>query len=431
MHFYRFLLDPVTLPLVNFPKTPVFCEMDALFCSGGACLAFPPLVYGMLSLSWRKKSSMARLPCYSCVKMRGWGVGFLLALGMLAWSTPAQATGPLKWMVRLTVDGQSLEGSPLSWTEDEVHLLGRDGRLWSIDSHKTTSYESMSSQFRSLSPSEFRAELSRLLGNEYEVTGTSHYLVAHPRGDGGKWAQRFEDLYRSFTRYFSVRKFETTPPPFPLIAVVCKNQAEFARQAKNQGNEAPTGVLGYYDIESNRITMYDMGGGKNDSANWKENAGVLIHEATHQMAFNLGVHSRYTPPPIWLAEGLAMMFESAGVNASQSNPNQEDRINYPRLRVFQKFIQPNHSPELIQNILVSDDLFHVNPGAAYAEAWAFTFYLVETEPVKYAKYLKITANRPPFTEYKPTDRMKDFVSVFGNDWPMLNARFLRFVRSLP
>ena len=173
-------------------------------------------------------------------------------------------------------------------------------------------YRKTSIGFRTYPPSEFRAVLLRELGSGYEVSGTSHYLVAHPRDQRDKWAERFEDLYRSFVHYFSVRGFEPSPPPFPLVGVVCRNRAEFARYAAAQGDAVPNGVVGYYDIESNRITLYDMGG-KADSANWRQNAAVLIHEATHQMAFNTGVHSRYCPPPKWLAEGLAMLFEAPGV----------------------------------------------------------------------------------------------------------------------
>ena len=69
--------------------------------------------------------------------------------------------------------------------------------------------------------------------------------------------------------------------------------------------------------------------------------------------------------------------------------------------------------------------------AAYAEAWALTFFLVETEPQKYMEILKRTASRPPFQEYTPTQRTADFTAVFGSDWRMLEARFLRFMAEVP
>ena len=39
---------------------------------------------------------------------------------------------------------------------------------------------------------------------------------------------------------------------------------------------------------------------------------TIIHEATHQTAYNVGVHARFADQPRWLVEGLAMMFEAEG-----------------------------------------------------------------------------------------------------------------------
>ena len=232
---------------------------------------------------------------------------------------PVCAAAPAGEMIELTLKGQRVEGAPISWTDQQVHLLGRDGRLWKFAPEEASDYKKTSAQFRSYSPSEFRAELLRELGGGYEVSGTGHYLVAHPKDQRDKWAERFEDLYRSFAHYFSVRGFELAAPPFPLVGVVCRNRNEFDRYAAAQGSPLPGGVLGFYQIASNRINLYDMGG-RDDAAHWQRNAGVLIHEATHQMAFNTGVNSRYCPPPKWLAEGLAMLFEAPGVYDPHNNP---------------------------------------------------------------------------------------------------------------
>ena len=130
-------------------------------------------------------------------------------------------------MIELTLSGQKLEGAPLTWNNEKVHLLGRDGRLWDFRPEAAENFRKTSDQFRSYSTSELRAELLRELGGGFEVSGTGHYLIAHPRGQRDRWAERFEDLYRCFTRYFSVRGFPLTPPPFPLVGIVCKNQRDF------------------------------------------------------------------------------------------------------------------------------------------------------------------------------------------------------------
>ena len=95
--------------------------------------------------------------------------------------------------------------------------------------NQASTFDRTSSRFRPYPPSEFRAALLRELGNKYEVTGTTHYLIAHPRGQQSRWAERFEELYRSFIQYFSVRGFEPATPPFPLAGIVCGNRGEFDR----------------------------------------------------------------------------------------------------------------------------------------------------------------------------------------------------------
>jgi len=59
-----------------------------------------------------------------------------------------------------------------------------------------------------------------------------------------------------------------------------------------------------------------------------------------------------------------------------------------------------------------------------------TFWLVETQPGRYADYLARTANRPPFESYTAGERTADFAAVFGDDWRMLQARFLRFMEGV-
>jgi hypothetical protein len=334
---------------------------------------------------------------------------------------------PAMGMVELTLAGQKVEGKPLSWDDEIVHLLGRDGRLWEFKPDEAKNFRQSSDQFRSYSTSEMRADLLRDLGNDFEVSGTGHYLLAHPRGQGDKWSERFEDLYRSFTRYFSVRGFSLAQPPFPMVGIVCKNQQDFQRYSASKGVPTSNGVLGYYSPETNRITIYDMGG---DAKQWKENASVVIHEATHQSAFNTGVHSRYAMPPVWVAEGLATYFEARGVYDSGTYTGVSDRINRGRFNDFRAALEKKHKPEILQSLVASNQFIRNNPGAGYAEAWAFTFFIVETEPKKYEQYLRKIAERPPFAEYDTASRLADFTAVFGKDWQMLESRFLRFMADI-
>ena len=144
-------------------------------------------------------------------------IAILTALVVLLWGAPLRADSPSGWMVELVLDGRAIEGTPLAWNTRLVHLLGRDGRLWEFAPGMAANFRKTSGRFSSYSTSQLRGVLLGELGGDYEVTGTSHYLVAHPRGKRDQWAGRFEDLYRSFVHYFSVRGFDLDEPPCPLI----------------------------------------------------------------------------------------------------------------------------------------------------------------------------------------------------------------------
>lgn len=358
------------------------------------------------------------------------GVRRTLILTLILVVVPARAESPGNWMLKLTLRGQSIEGMTVNWSEESVHLLGRDGRLWEFTPGEASNYRKTSNRFQSYSTSELRALLLRELGQGFEVSGTSHYLVAHPQGERDQWAQRFEDLYRSFVHYFLVRGVKLSEPSVPLLGIVCRDQAEFRRYLAKDGLPAVNGVLGYYSLQSNRIVLFDVGAGAATAADWRQNAEVIIHEATHQTAFNTGIHSRYTSSPVWVVEGLATMFEAPGVYDSRRFTQRSDRINRGRFEEFRRVVVPRHRPELLTDLIATDQFFRASPSAAYAESWALTFYLVETQPRKYADYLARSTRRPPFQSYTAVERTADFTGVFGADWRMLEAQFLRFMAGL-
>ena len=123
------------------------------------------------------------------------------------------------------------------------------------------------------------------------------------------------------------------------------------------------------------------------------------------------------------------MFEARGVADSHSYPSLEDRINRGRLHDFIALLA-KRKPDALVQMISSDQQFESNPIDAYAQAWAFTFFLVEKMPREYARYLQKTASRPPFTGYLSAQRLKDFTDIFGDNLPLLDAQFVRFINEL-
>lgn len=350
---------------------------------------------------------------------------------LAAWQRPAGATPPLRFELR----GSQVVGQPLYWSDQRAIVMGRTGRIWEFPPAEGSGYVKLRSSFAPYSFREMRDVLKREFGRQFEVSGTGHYLVVHPAGQRDRWAGRFEQMYRSFDHYFSVRGLKSSSPRFPLVAIAFARQEDFVRYAASQGVRVAPGVMGYYSPGSNRILLFDVDArGANDAA-WYTNAETIIHEATHQMAFNTGLHSRLALPPVWVAEGLATMFEAPGVwNAGQFR-NRSDRINRRQLAVFRTHVGGGRPRDgrsgPIESLIESDRPFREAPAAAYARAWALSFYLTETQPQKYARYLAVIGGKANFANDSPARRRSDFTEVFGTDFGMLWTRQLRFLEQLP
>jgi len=219
--------------------------------------------------------------------------------------------------IRVKLGGSTVEGRQLFWTKSSAAVLGVDGRLWHFEPKEAQQVERTNAPFRGQSLVAMRSQLQREFGTHYEISAAGHYLVVHPRGHGGEWSQRFDELYRSFRQFFGVRGFALDTPEFPLVAVIFRTQREFLRYAEQEKSKLQPGILGYYSPTTNRVALYDVTAGRSAAA-WRDNAATIIHEATHQTAFNTGLHNRFAQPPLWVAEGLGTHFESPGVwNARQ------------------------------------------------------------------------------------------------------------------
>jgi len=331
-------------------------------------------------------------------------------------------------MIKLQVSGQWREGRPLIWSSDQVMLVQRDGQLLDFAPGTAANYSAVAGGFRSYSAAELRAQLSQEFGQGYEVGGSGHYVVVYPAGQREQWATRFEDLYRSFTHYFKARGWTPQEPQFPLVAIVFPRQADFQQHARDAGIRASNGLLGYYSPTTNRVLLFDATAGRTN-ADWTLNAETIIHEAAHQTAFNTGLHSRYGQSPRWVVEGLGTMFEAPGVWNSLRHPQLVDRINTGRLNGFRQYLS-RRSKNALAELISSDRRFQTDVDGAYAEAWALSFFLSETEPRKYLQYLLKTSALKPFQAYRAPERLKDFTDIFGSNLPLLDARFLRFMREL-
>src|SRR5262245_33444101 len=156
---------------------------------------------------------------------------------------------------------------------------------------------------------------------------------------------------------------------------------------------------------------------------------TIVHEATHQIAFNCGLQTRYADIPLWLCEGMAVYFEAPDLESARGWTG-IGKVNYPRLETFRNN-QPRWTSESLQAMLADDRRFRDSRGAgdAYADAWALNYYLIKHEPKAYAAYLKLQAEKRPLVDDTPEKRLAEFRQCFGN-LDQLEQDFLRQIARL-
>jgi hypothetical protein len=151
---------------------------------------------------------------------------------------------------------------------------------------------------------------------------------------------------------------------------------------------------------------------------------TVVHEATHQIAFNCGLQKRYADIPLWLCEGMAVYFEAPDLTSTRGWRG-IGRVNYPRLETFRKNL-PNWNDGTLAAMLRDSQRFRDPRTAAdaYADAWALNYYLIKYEPKAYAEYLKALADKRPLIDDTPEERLAEFRAHFG-DLDTLEQEFLK------
>lgn len=316
-------------------------------------------------------------------------------------------------------------------------LLGQDGRLWTIDKPELVSRKETGDPFRPISAAALGKQLQIELGRKFGVVTTKHYVICTSASrEYARWCGAlFERLFISFHNYWKQRDVTLTEPEFPLVALVFASEKEFAAFAtKDAGADAAT-AKGYFSIGTNRMVMYDLTAGAqgNITAILEAapfNIATVIHEATHQIAFNSGMHTRYADNPLWLVEGMAMFFETPDLSSAKGWKS-AGAVNDLRLEQFQEFVSKRRKPDSLATLVSSDARFTdaMQMTDAYAEAWALSYFLIRTKKEAYAKYLTALAAKPRLVWNTPEERLAEFRAAFGNDLGKLNADMLKHLRT--
>jgi hypothetical protein len=377
----------------------------------------------------------------------GFATGLLVAISLLfpRWGVADDA------LTRVTFTGADKETRTVSGkilveaVDRGILVLGRDGRLWNITPEQLQSREQSGGNFKPFSSEELGQRLKAEFGDEFEIVTTKHYVICTSAGKQyAVWCGTlFERLMSKFLTHWRTKKLGLREPPAPLTAIVFANERQFADFAAKDAGADATDAKGYYSIRTNRIVLYDLtADGDSRPArtiadiNRKVeaslfNVATVVHEATHQIAFNTGLHTRYADNPMWLTEGMALYFETPDLK-SRTGWKTAGKVNRSRLRQFQDFVRNRRKSDSLSRLLADNQRFSDAKQIedAYAEAWAFTYFLIKTKRRRYVAYLQHISQKPQLNWDTPQERLTEFKAVFGEDLGKLDRQFLRFMRRL-
>lgn len=341
--------------------------------------------------------------------------------------------------LKVVRDGKTFYGKPLATDGKKLAVVRWDGRLTSFPANDKAAKVSLYCQgFEPYSTAELKTRLQKHFGKRYAISTTDHFVVIHPNNGGNAqqyWAKPFEQYYIRLRNYFNAHGFKTSDPEFPMIAIVLRSRGEFDRRLDAEADYNKN-VVGYYSRISNRITTYDPTRAslkvqrEDPEHNWLYSSSTIIHETAHQVAFNCGIHNRFSTVPKWTSEGLAMLCETPGVYNYKQLPDIKSRINRMRLTSLRKLISEGKTKGKLLELIQNDRMFETNPETAYAIAWGISFYLNENRQSDYMSYLKRDAKRGSFREHNKLDRVGFFIDHFGKDIDALESKMNIFISAL-
>ena len=327
-----------------------------------------------------------------------------------------------------------------------VLLETPDGALHAIAAARLTGRAPVGGPFVPLTGAELGAALAADLnsgttGPGAAVTVTPHFAIASTASPAfTTWAgELLEAVHDGFVAEFAPPR----PLTGPLPALILRDRAAFEAFAARPDQAArgvnPALSRGYYDPASNRIVLYDfagtpagspspLGGARRGSlrervSNRQANVATVAHEAVHQLAYNMGLHTRLAHYPVWLTEGLAMQAEATDRRAPLGWEGFADGANPARSKAWRAALVARRRDRRLRNVnplpaLIGGDEAFSDPtvaAAAYAASWALVRHLRSDRPEAFRAYLADLAARPPLVPVTEQQRAATFRTHFGDD----------------
>ena len=309
----------------------------------------------------------------------------------------------------------------------------------------------------------------------FKVKTTERFIFVYDTSDAYlQWLSALtNEVAKAFDKFCARLELKTTKPPIPLTVVVFATREEFELyaaslrgdplglgQRQGQEEERKNGfVAGFYDHGSNRSVIYDMTdveasrvanddgvARKEGDFSWRKlkaeaktiktrfasggNTSTIVHEISHQLAFNYGIFSRRFRQPDWVVEGMATTFEPTDEDAPLGwRFRNAFPVNDSRLRAFVAAANDDENLTLLDDIVTSDRFENELDADGYAASWALFYFCYRKKTKELKSYLETIKKRDPRKVYSEDERMKEFRDCFG-DPAVVGKQFVKFVRDL-
>lgn len=309
------------------------------------------------------------------------------------------------------------------------------------------------------------------IGRKFKVKTSERFVFVYDVSDAYlEWLSALAaEVGKAFDKFCVQLDLETTAPTEPLTVVVLATREEFDAYAVTLRGpaylEQENKPIGFFNHRNNRSVLFDMTAteasrveeeeaassgsrrGQDDRAftrrqinreakamkargNSGSNTSTIVHELSHQLAYNHGIFELSVRQPDWVVEGMAMTFEPSNDDAVLGwRFRGVFPVNEGRLRSFVERVNKDDNLSILDEIVRSDDFETQLSIDGYAASWALFYYCYRKKPKELKKYIETIGSRPRRKVYSPEERMAEFEDCFG-PVDVFAKPFVRFMRGL-
>lgn len=331
-----------------------------------------------------------------------------------------------------------------------------------------------------------KKEMQQRFGHAFLTRNTKHFLTVYDTTDvyATQCGVAMEKAYDAFQFYFNMDKLRPEFLERRLVMILLKDREDYLAYGRQTERSDLSWSAGFYSNRSNRSIFFDEASAPSNASYTKQttdlkthidqlnadiakatrdgqtglvntltvdrnrdaqslnllntrlnanaqiqNTSRTMHEAAHQISFNMGIQNRGVDYPFWFSEGLACGFEvedSAGhrgpalVNFGRVGPL-KDAIRDDKLIPLSQLIATNPDPSAADAQL----------GLQYAESWALFHYLYKYQRQAMEQYIMAFKAHTPNRQISEDERKVMFTKAFGNDMDGLSKKWVTYLRSLP